>query len=88
MKPKTKKRTGIKAKIKFYLWLVSIGTDLKNFEPENIEIHEIAENTKSSFKKRAAEIKAKFNYSFKIREQNWLGEYPNIETLTFEHKTA
>jgi len=87
MKPKTKKRTGIKAKIKFYLWLVSIGTDLKNFEPENIEIHEIATH-KSSFKKRAAEIKAKFNHHFKIREQNWLGEYPNIETLTFERKTA
>jgi len=87
MKPKTKKRTGIKAKIKFYLWLVSIGTDLKNFEPENIEIHEIATH-KSSFKQRANEIKAKFNYSFKIREQNWLGEYPNIESLTFERKTA
>jgi len=42
----------------------------------------------NSFKQRANEIKAKFNYSFKIREQNWLGEYPNIETLTFERKTA
>jgi len=88
MKPKTKKRTGIKAKIKFYLWLVSIGTDLKNFEPENIEIHEIAENTKSSFKKRSAEIKSKFNYIFKMREQDFLGDYKQLENLTFERKTA
>jgi len=87
MKPKTKKRTGIKAKIKFYLWLVSIGTDLKNFEPENIEIHEIATH-KSSFKQRANEIKAKFNHHFKMREQDFLGDYKQLENLTFERKTA
>jgi len=88
MKPKTKKRTGIKAKIKFYLWLVSIGTDLKNFEPENIEIHEIPARQKSSFKKRSQEIKEKFNYIFKMREQDFLGDYKQLETLTFERKTA
>jgi hypothetical protein len=40
----------------------------------------------SSFKYRAKEIKSMYNYTFKIREQNWIGEYPNIELITFERK--
>jgi len=80
--------TNIKSKIKFYLWLVSIGVDVKNFDPANLQIHEIPSRQKSSFKKRAAEIKAKFNHQFKMREQDFLGDYPNIESLTFERKTA
>jgi len=87
MKTKTK-RTGIKAKVKFYLWLVSIGADLKNFDPENIEIHELAPKQKSSFKNRASEVKEKFNYIFKMREQDFMQDYPNLENLTFNRKIA
>jgi hypothetical protein len=60
---KTPKRN-IKAKIKFYLWLVSIGADLKNFDPNNLEIDEIAPKQKSSFKKRSQQIKEMYNYKF------------------------
>jgi hypothetical protein len=42
----------------------------------------------NTFKKRASEIKSKYNYTFKMREQNFLGDYPNLETLTFERKIA
>jgi len=42
----------------------------------------------NSFKQRAKEVKAKFNHHFKMREQDFLGDYPNIEKLTFERKTA
>jgi len=58
-------KRNIKAKIKFYLWLVSIGADLKNFDPANLEIDEIAPRQKSSFKKRSHYIKEKYNYQFK-----------------------
>jgi len=91
MKTKTKQRTvGIKAKVKFYLWLVSIGADLKNFEPENIQIHEIPAKRKSSFKNRSAQVKEKYNHRFKLDHlnDNFLADYPNIESITFERKTA
>jgi len=89
MKTKTK-NTGIRAKVKFYLWLVSIGADLKNFEPENIQIHEIPAKRKSSFKNRGPEIKAKFNHRFKLdrTSDDLLLSHPNIELITFERKTA
>lgn len=77
----------IKAKIKFYLWLVSIGTDLKNFDPGNLQIHEIPPRQKSSFKKRAAEIKQKYNHVFKMREQDLFKDYLSIENLIFNRKT-
>jgi hypothetical protein len=90
MKTKTKNRTGIKAKVKFYSWLVSIGADLKNFEPENIEIHELPKRKKSSFKNRSAQIKAKYNHRFKLDHisDDLLSSHPNIELITFERKTA
>jgi len=90
MKTKTKTRTGIKAKVKFYSWLVSIGADLKNFEPENIQIHEIPAKRKSSFKNRGPEIKAKFNHRFKLDHlrQDFLQGFPDIESVLFERKTA
>lgn len=81
-------RTSITAKIKFYFWLVSIGADVKDFESSKIEIHQLPAKRKSSFKKRATEIKEKYNYNFKFREQDWIGSYPNIESLTFNRKTA
>ena len=87
MKTKTK-RTGIKAKVKFYLWLVSIGADLKNFDPENIEIHELAEKKKSSFKANPQETKKRFNHIFKMREQDFIQDYPNLDNLTFNRKIA
>ena len=40
----------------------------------------------SSFKHRPTEIKSMYNHTFKIREQDWIGEYPNIESVTFERK--
>ena len=40
----------------------------------------------SSFKHRAKYVKDTYNYSFKIREQNWIGDYPNIESVTFNRK--
>jgi hypothetical protein len=85
MKTKTKTRTGIKAKIKFYSWPVSIGADLKNFEPENIEIHELPKRKKSSFKNRSAQIKAKYNHRFKLNHtsDDLLNSYPDIGTLEF-----
>lgn len=88
MKTKTQKRTGIKAKVKFYLWLVSIGADLKDFDPENMEIHEIPPKQKSSFKGRAEQIKAEHNYIFKMREQDFLQGHPDLSTLTFNRKIA
>lgn len=57
-------RHNIKAKLKFYLWLVSNGCDVKNFDPANLQIHEIPPRQKSSFKKRADEIKQKYNHVF------------------------
>ena len=81
-------KTNIRSKIKFYLWLVSIGADVKNFNPDNIEIHEIPCKQKSSFKKRAAEIKEKYNHFFKFREQDIFKDYPNIESITFNRKIA
>ena len=57
-------RHNIKAKLKFYLWLVSNGCDVKNFDPANLQIHEIPPRQKSSFKKRAGEIKQKYNHVF------------------------
>jgi len=89
MKTKTK-NTGIRAKVKFYLWLVSIGADLKNFEPENIQIHEIPAKRKSSFKNRSAQVKEKYNHRFKLNHlsDDLLSSHPNIENLIFERKTA
>ena len=40
----------------------------------------------SSFKNRKEEVKQKHNYTFKIKEQDFLNGFPNIELLTFEPK--
>ncbi len=42
----------------------------------------------NTFKQRPEEIKSKYNHTFKMREQNWLGDYPNIESVQFNRKTA
>jgi len=42
----------------------------------------------NTFKQRASEIKSKFNHHFKMREQDFLGDYKQLENLTFERKTA
>ena len=57
-------RHNIKAKLKFYLWLVSNGCDVKNFDPANLQIHEIPPRQKSSFKKRSQYIKETYNHKF------------------------
>ena len=38
------------------------------------------------YEKLAKHIKDTYNYSFKTREQNWIGDYPNIESITFNRK--
>lgn len=86
MKTNTKKRTGIRSKQKFYSWLVLLGGDVANFDPEgiNFDIPILA----SSFKKRAQEIKEKHNYKFSDYADLFLTNYPNIEKLTFVTKSA
>jgi hypothetical protein len=89
MKTNKLQPANIKAKIKFYLWLVSIGSDLRYFDPSNLQIHEIPPKQKSSFKKRSQEIKQKYNHVFATKkEENFLSEYPNIESITFNRKIA
>jgi hypothetical protein len=39
--------------------------------------------SESSFKYKAKEVKERLNYSFKMREQDFIGNYPNIESLEF-----
>lgn len=52
--------------IKFYNYCVSIGMDLKHFDPNNIIFEETRKKV-SSFKKNPAETKAKYNYVFAPR---------------------
>ena len=78
------KRTGIRAKQRFYNWAVKHGLDLKNFEPERIEFEGV--NHTGTFKSRAEQIKEKFNHVFKFREQDFIKDYPNIEILQFVKK--
>jgi hypothetical protein len=40
----------------------------------------------SSFKNRGNEIKEKFNYSFKMKEQDFLGDYKELDKLVFVEK--
>ena len=37
----------------------------------------------NTFKQRASEVKAKFNYVFKSREQDFLNGFPNLENVNF-----
>lgn len=39
--------------------------------------------SESSFKHKANEVKERFNYTFKMREQDFIGNYPNIESVQF-----
>lgn len=79
------KKQGIRKKVKFYNWAVKQGLDLKNFEPENLNFDPPIK-PKSSFKKRSQFIKETYNYVFRMREQNFIGTFLNIETLTFVKK--
>jgi hypothetical protein len=44
----------------------------------------------SSFKNRSSQIKAKYNHRFKLdyTSDSFLKDYPNLELITFERKTA
>lgn len=53
---------GIRAKIKFYYWCKSIGIDLKDFDPMNIDFS--GPLKVSSFKKNPEATKAKYNHVF------------------------
>jgi hypothetical protein len=86
MNPNKLPKKNIKAKIKFYLWLVSIGADLKDFDPANLQIEEIPGPRKSSFKNKASEIKEKHNYKFaNLRQEKPIINISNKE-LIFEPK--
>ncbi len=64
----TRKKPGIKAKIKFYNFCVAIGIDLRYFDPHSIEF----EPTKRvfSFYKDKQGTKDKYNYIFPDRVYN------------------
>jgi len=84
---KTKRKPNtIRAKQKFYDFCVRTGIDLKNLDVHNLQIHEIPPKRKSTFKNRSAEIKSKFNYTFKTLHQDFMCNYPNINNLTFIKK--
>ena len=48
---------------KVYNWMVVKGIDLKDFEPSNYQIEPKAKQ-RSSFKKRAEQVKDSFNHKF------------------------
>mgnify|MGYP003442602641 FL=1 len=58
----TRKKPGIRAKVKFYMWCIAKGIDLKYFDPHSIEF----EPTKRvfSFYKDKQGTKDKYNYIF------------------------
>jgi hypothetical protein len=80
MSTKTK-QTGIRKKQKFYNWCVKNGLDVSKIEVERINFE--ANKPESSFKKRASEVKATLNYIFKFREQDFLNDFPNVESIDF-----
>lgn len=55
----------IKAKQKFYNQAVTLGIDLKDLDVERLDFSAPVKH-KSSFKKRAKEIKELYNYKFPI----------------------
>lgn len=55
----------IKAKQKFYNQAVTLGIDLKDLDVERLDFSAPIKH-KSSFKKRAKEIKELYNYKFPI----------------------
>ena len=58
----TRKKPGIRAKIKFYMWCVSRGIDLKHFDPHRIEFEPV--KRLFSFYKDKEGTKKRFNYRF------------------------
>lgn len=94
-KQKSENKNAINIDVKYGYWTIN-GKDLKacsiakkNLFAQFVKMKLVKlpiPGTQSSFKKRAAEIKQKFNYVFKMREQNFIGTFPNIETLTFVKK--
>jgi hypothetical protein len=55
----------IRAKQKFYNHAVTLGIDLKDLDVERLDFSNPVKH-KSSFKKRAAEIKEMYNYRFPV----------------------
>jgi hypothetical protein len=55
----------IRAKQKFYNQAVTLGIDLKDLDVERLDFSNPVKH-KSSFKKRAAEIKEMYNYRFPV----------------------
>ncbi len=62
----TRKKPGIKEKIRFYMWAKSRGIDLKYFDPHSIEFE--PSKRVFSFYKDKQGTKDKYNYQFKINQ--------------------
>jgi len=77
----TENKTGIRRKQKFYKWCVKNGLDVSNIEVERINFE--GNKPKSSFKQRAKEVKETFNHIFKFREQDFLNDFPNVDSVEF-----
>jgi len=67
----------IRKKQQFYKVAVSLGIDLSNLDVAKLDFNTPAK-PKSSFKRRANEIKEKYNHSFLFPFR-----YPNIESVEF-----
>lgn len=57
------KSTGIREKVKFYNWFAKLGGNLSQLEVENLNLTKPV-FIRSSFKKRAEQIKEQHNYKF------------------------
>jgi len=94
-KQKSENKNAINIDVKSGYWTIN-GKDLKecsiakkNLFAQFVKMKLVKlpiPGTQSSFKKRSQFIKETYNYVFKMREQNFIGTFPNIETLTFVKK--
>jgi len=82
-KRKAKKVTDIQQKVIFYDFCVKNGIDLKDFQPEKIDFEE--SKLIHTFQFRKEEVK-KWNYCFKNLHQDYLQNFPNLQSITFEPK--
>jgi len=72
----------IRQKQLFYKKAVSLGIDLSNLDVDRLDLSQPKKH-KSSFKKRANEIKDKFNHVFNFPHRDGFEDYPNIDSVKF-----
>lgn len=80
------KQTGIRQKQRFYNTAVKWGCDLSKLEVDRINFE--GTKHKSSFKKSPEKTKQKHNhvFTFRNRETDYFGNFPDITTIKFERK--